>query len=119
MLKSVAVSRQGPRSIASTFSPAVLNSWAMIEPVQPSPMITTSFLGSIRAMALGLLSIDGDRAFWIRHVMLADMVAVVVARPGKADHLPARHVLIAAIERIGEKALHRVLQHQLEEFLGG
>src|SRR5476651_2107006 len=116
MLKSVAVSRHGPRSIATTLSPASVSCWAMIEPVQPRPMITASFLGS--SLAISRLPIDGDGAFGIRLVVLADMIAIVVARAREADHLPARHALVAAIERIGEEAFHGVLQHQFEKLLG-
>src|SRR5882762_7671132 len=116
MLKSVAVSRHGPRSMATTLRPASVNCWAMIAPVQPRPMITASFLGS--SLAILRLPINGNGAFGIRLVVLADMVAIIVTRAGKADHLPARHVLVAAIERIGEEAFHGVLQHQFEKLLG-
>src|SRR3569833_2839417 len=111
MLKSVAVSRQGPRSSATTFSPASVICWARSDPVQPRPMITASRLGRSFAMALALLRIDGDRPARVRHVVLVDMVAIVVARAGEADHFPARHVLVAAIQRVGEEAFHGVLQH--------
>src|SRR5471032_937618 len=116
MLKSVAVSRQGPRSMATTFSPASVSCWARMAPVQPRPMITASLRGS--TFANSHLSVDGDRALGIWLVVLVDMVPVVVARPGKANHLPTRHVLVAAIERVGKEAFHSVLQHQLEKFLG-
>src|SRR6266702_8826496 len=117
MLKSVAVSRQGPRSMATTFNPASVSCCARIEPVQPRPMITASFLGSTRAISASH-PVDGNRPVRIGLVVLVDMVAIVVARAGEADHLPARHILVAAIERIGEEAFHGVLQHQLEKLLG-
>src|SRR5258708_17425820 len=116
MLKSVAVSRHGPRSIATTFRPASVSFWARIEPVQPRPMITASFLGSRRAISH--LAVKGNGALGIGLIVFFDMVAVVVTRAGKADHLPARHVSVAAIERIGEETFHGVLQHQLEKSLG-
>src|SRR5471032_2388550 len=116
MLKSVAVSRHGPRSMATTFRPASVSCWARIEPVQPRPMITASRLGS--SLAISRLPIDGNGTFGIRLVVLVDMVAIVVARAGKADHLPARHALVAAIERIGEETFHGVLEHQFEKLLG-
>src|SRR3954465_265462 len=50
MLKSVAVSRQGPRSMAPTFRPAWVSSWARRDPAQPRPMITTSFFGRLFAI---------------------------------------------------------------------
>ena len=52
--KSVGASRHGPRSIATTSRPSSVNSFARIEPVQPSPMIATSFLGSLRAILFAL-----------------------------------------------------------------
>src|SRR5258707_2370677 len=48
--KSVGASRHGPRSIAITSRPSSVSSLAMIDPVQPRPMITTSFFGSLLAM---------------------------------------------------------------------
>ena len=49
--------------------------------------------------------------------MLGDVVAIVVARARKADELPARHVAVAAIDRIGEKAFDRIREDRLEELL--
>ena len=46
----MAVSRQGPRSIATIFSPLAASSCARIEPVHPNPTITTSVAGSLRAL---------------------------------------------------------------------
>ena len=60
---------------------------------------------------------DADRRQRNALVMLVDPVAIIVMRAGKADHLPRRHVLVAAIDRIGEKAGLRVLEDQLEEIL--
>src|SRR5580700_726500 len=45
------------------------------------------------------------------------MVAIVVAGAWKADELPARHVAVAAIDRIGEEAFDRVGEDRLEEHL--
>src|SRR5579863_3707205 len=36
---------------------------------------------------------------------------------GESDHLPRRHVSVAAIDRIGQKAVLGVFQDELEEFL--
>ena len=47
MLKSRAVSRQGPRSRAMTSSPSSASSLAMIDPAHPSPITNTSVAGSI------------------------------------------------------------------------
>ena len=50
--------------------------------------------------------------------MLVDMVAIIVARARKAQQFPPRHALIAAIERIGEEAFHRILQHKFKKRAG-
>src|SRR3954462_11079579 len=117
MLKSVEVSRHGPRSMATTFSPASVSCCARSAPVQPSPIITASFFGIKRAKS-ATQPVDRDRPLGIGDIVLADMVAIVVTRAGEADHLPARHVASRAIKRVVETALHGVLQHQLEKFLG-
>ena len=88
-------------------------------------MITTSFLGSFRAIGpLSALvdvpirpSHDADGRKRIALVMAVDPVAIIVARAWKADHAPGAHVAIAAVDRIGEKTLLRVLQQQFEERL--
>ena len=41
--------------------------------------------------------------------------ALLAMTPGKADHLPGRLVLVAAVDRIGEHALHHVLVEHVEE----
>ena len=38
-------------------------------------------------------------------------------RAGKADQAPAREVLVAAVERVGEHAFHRVRPKGVEELL--
>ena len=50
-------------------------------------------------------------------IVPVDPVAIIVMRAGKADHLPRRHVLVAAIDRVGEKAVLGVLEDELEEIL--
>src|ERR1700689_1883867 len=47
--------------------------------------------------------------------MLGDGVAIVVTRARKADEFPSRHVTVAAINRIGEKAFHGVGQNTLKK----
>ena len=49
--------------------------------------------------------------------MFADVVAIIVTRARKSDELPSRHVAVAAIDRIGEEAFHRVGQNSLEKVL--
>src|ERR1700722_1023364 len=124
--KSVGASRHGPRSIATTSRPSSVNSFARIEPVQPSPMIATSFLGSLRAIVIrpsGFARVPIHSAFkadgrtGITLVVTIDPVAVIVAGAGKADHAPRAHVAIATVDRISEKSLLRVFDQKLEERL--
>src|SRR5690242_4354690 len=99
--------------------PAPVSSCARIEPVQPSPTITTSVDGSVRVMTciargdgpsmgdpIGSAG-DADRRQREALVVALDPVAIVVAGARKPQHLPADHVAVAAIERIGEEALAR------------
>src|SRR5262249_19757497 len=48
-------------------------------------------------------------------VVPLDPVPVVVAGARKADHLPARQVLVSAVDRVGEETVLRVLEDELEE----
>src|SRR5580700_9789789 len=124
---SDAVSRHGPRSMAMTSSPASHSSVARIEPVQPRPMMTASFAGNFFAIAnlvaarwrslarpVGMI-LDRCRRDRDGLIMPVDPLAVIVMRAGKSDHLPGRHVLVAAVDRIGEKALLRIVENKLEE----
>src|ERR1051326_4076736 len=61
---------------------------------------------------------NGDRRQRDPLIMTVDPVAVVVMRAGETDHLPRRHVPVAAVDRIGQKTVLRVFEDQLEEFLG-
>ena len=60
---------------------------------------------------------DADGRMRIAFVVTADPVAIVVADAGKADHLPADHVAIAAMDGIGEEAFRHVLQQRAEKAL--
>src|SRR6185437_3764142 len=121
----MAASRHGPRSMAMTCSPASASSLATIEPVQPSPTITTSLAGrrsviaSRSALLHGPLRPAGDADRWqgVTLVVAAHPVAIVVARTGKSDHLPRAHVAVAAVDRICKEALLDVLDQLLEESL--
>src|SRR6476646_9654626 len=121
--KSVGVSRQTPRSSASTFSPASVSSWPRMAAVHPKPTSTTSTPGSLRAISASIagvpfgaaLQADGRQGEAL--AVFADELSVVVSRAGEADHLPSCHVAIAAIDRIGEKPFDRVLQEDAEEGL--
>src|ERR1051326_7811157 len=61
---------------------------------------------------------NGDRRQRDPLIMTVDPVAVVVMRAGETDHLPRRHVPVAAVDRIGQKTVLRVFEDQVEEFLG-
>ena len=52
--------------------------------------------------------IDADRRQRDALIVPVDPVAIVVMRARKTDHLPRRHVLVAAIDRVGKKAILRV-----------
>src|SRR5215475_3753190 len=109
------------------FNPLAASSCARIEPVQPSPTITTSVAGSLRAISGPPLpsSIRFMNPFWtaadanrwqrIALVMPINPVAVVVARAGISDHLPGNHVTVTTVYWVSEKSLARVLQQLLEE----
>ena len=60
---------------------------------------------------------DADGRQRLRLVVAVDPVAVVVVRAGKSDHLPGRHVAVAAIDRVGEETLLRILEDLGEEVL--
>src|SRR5260221_13065973 len=98
--------------MATTLNPARVRSSERIEPVQPSPTITTSLAGSLPVM-LAVQSLrrasarlpfgsaeDADRRQRIAFVVALDPIPIVVARPGESDHLPADHVAVAAIRAI-------------------
>src|SRR6185312_10440126 len=121
----MAASRHGPRSMAMTCSPASASSLATIDPVQPSPTITTSLEGRRSVMASRSAPLDGpfrsagdaDRWQGVTLVVAAHPVAIVVAGAGKSDHLPRAHVTIAAVDRIRKEALLDILDDLLEERL--
>src|SRR5262245_28040982 len=105
-----------------TSRPSSVSSWAMIEPVQPRPMMTTSFLGSLPAMAASASlrcpvrsAHDADRRKRKALVVTADPVEIIVARPRKSDHSPRDHVAIAAMDRISKEPLFDVRENLLEE----
>jgi hypothetical protein len=62
---------------------------------------------------------ESDSRQRIRLAVLLDFVDVVVARPGKADQLPAGEIAVAAVDRVGEKALAGVLPSMAKNSLAG
>ena len=51
-------------------------------------------------------------------VVTIDPVAVIVMCAREANHLPGGHVFVAAIDRIGQKAVFRVRQYLTKKRLG-
>jgi hypothetical protein len=60
-------------------------------------------------------SVDRHRTIGILHPWLIDPVREIRPCAGEADHLPAHHALVAAVDRIGKEALFRVVQQIGEE----
>src|SRR5262245_37732679 len=126
--KSLAGSGSVPRSSATTFIPASASSLERMPPVQPSPTMTTSTSFSLVAMFVPCCvdacpvrktashfsgharSAQVRNAKDVSGVLLAaillDVLAVHRDHAGEADHLPARLVAVAAVDRVGEHALH-------------
>src|SRR4051794_36591074 len=102
--------------------PSSVSSWAMIEPVQPSPMMTTSLRGSRRAISVSpcprrpvRAAGQADRRQRKGLVVAVHPVEIVVASAWIADHFPGDHVAIAAIDRVGEKTHLHILDGLFEE----
>src|SRR5579871_2487064 len=97
----------------------------MIEPVQPRPIMTTSFAGSFCGMSVrsgfvgGPVGATGDahRRIGITFVVALDPIAVVVTNAGEANHLPTGHVAIAAMDGVREEPFGHVLEQGAEEAL--
>src|ERR1700688_43510 len=116
-MKSSPGMRSWPFSRETTFRPALVNSRAMMAPVQPSPIVTasTSFnrvtmSASLREVRNGLRL--GDVAFV---AIFIDDVGVGRRQAGEAEHPPRRLVAVAAIDRIAEEAFHGQRQEAGEE----
>src|ERR1700722_4769186 len=107
--KSVGASRHGPRSKAMTSSPASVSSCARIEPVQPRPIMTTSFLGRLRVTGGPQLRLwspfgasgDTDRRQREALVVTAHPVEIVIAGTRIAYFFLLFHFHVLAIIRIG------------------
>src|SRR5215470_2320561 len=103
-----------PRSSATTFKPASVSSLAKMPPVQPRPTITTSTSLSLVAMCRPPSAHvrNADRFIGERLVLeFLDVLAVHRDRAREADQPPAGLVAVAAMDRIGEHALHHGLVH--------
>src|SRR5690349_8031345 len=107
--------------------PVSASSCAIIAAVHPKPTKAMSTGGSFCTICLSLVLFSLFGRFPARPAPDADgrqvellavagnVRTVVVVGAGKTDQLPARHVLVAAIEGIGEEALDRVLHQHGEE----
>src|SRR5215471_14032348 len=106
-----------PRSSATTLRPASESSFARMPPVQPRPTITASTSLSFVTMSPSLCQVrDADRV--VRKHLVAvfrDVLAVNRDRAREAEHLPARLVAVAAVDRVGEHAFHHGLVHGAPE----
>src|SRR5690348_6358616 len=115
------VSRNPPRSSASTCRPASVSSFARMLAVHPNPTSTTSTEGRRVAMSRllrrGVAARDAHERHVVFPAVLADLGHVVVARSRKPDELPADEVAVAAVDGIGEEALDGVHDEDLEELL--
>jgi hypothetical protein len=58
---------------------------------------------------------DTDRRQGIAFIVAMDPIAIIIAGTREADHFPAGHITIAAIDRIGEKTFAGILQDDFEE----
>src|SRR5258708_23756564 len=102
-----------------TFMPALPSSAARIPPAAPAPTMTTSVfsvaMAWTSALRLGLQAGHGEP----RECRLALHVGRREGRlrSREADEAPAREVLVAAIDRVGEHALDRVRAQRVEEGL--
>src|SRR5262245_51150594 len=116
--KSLAVLRIPPRSRATTFNPASVNSLASMPPVQPRPTMTTSTSFILVAMSSSVSAHirDAERVGGILLISkLLDVLIMHSYHSREADDLPARLVPVAPVDRVGEHAFHDGLIHGGEE----
>src|SRR6185369_4170240 len=107
-----------PRSSATTFKPASVSSFARMPPVQPRPTITTSTSLSFVAMCRPPSAHvrNADRIIGERLVLeFLDVLTMHRDRAREADQPPAGLVAVAAMDRVGEHALHHALINHCPE----
>src|SRR5579871_3452775 len=120
--KSSRAVRLAPRSRPTTFRPTLVSSRARMLPVQPTPITTASTSLRTVAMVVPSLREVRDRARWLVVLLAEVCLDVLLVGGGQAriaHHLPRRLVAVAAVDRIGEEALHRDLQQRVEEHPAG
>src|SRR5580692_10684248 len=91
----------------------------MMAPVQPKPTNTASTGFKVVAMILSLLpartAFESDRGVGHAFSVVGHPFFIIVVGARKSNHLPGPHILIPAIDGIGEVALLGVLQEHGEE----
>src|ERR1700731_22636 len=119
----------------TTFNPVFASSNAVREPVNPTPIVTTStgfrrfaifrLLGfssgdaRIHVYAAVRILADTGRCPIDLDAVLIDHVVVRSVGSGKADHPPRHHVAVAAVNRVAEVTLQSALPQMREEDVGG
>src|SRR6185295_1981980 len=117
-----------PASRAMTSMPACAIGSAATPPVAPRPMITTSV--SLSRVAMDVLEIImAPRRGLVEHRVVVRRLVIGLERDahlllvggddrphaGIAEEIPADEVVVAAVERIAERALDGVRAHEREE----
>src|SRR5271163_3245619 len=93
----------------------------MMAPVQPKPTNTAStglrevVISSLRPAGTAL---ESDRGKGHRLAVASHPILVVIVRARESDHLPCGHILVAAVDWIGEIAFLGILQKHGEERFG-
>src|SRR6516162_2198772 len=119
--KSFSGLRIATRSSATTLSPASVNSFARMPPVQPNPTMTasTSFnFVTILPPSAHVRDADGVGGEGLVAIFL-DVLAMHRDHPGETDQPPAHFVAVAAIDRIREHPFHHALIHGGPEHADG
>src|SRR5215467_10466570 len=107
-----------PRSSATTFKPASVNSLPRMPPVQPRPTMTTSTSFILVAMSSSVSAHvrDADRIGGVFLIAkLLDVLIMESDNAGEADHLPTHLILVAAVDGVGEHPFHYGLIHRSEK----
>src|SRR6478672_5975229 len=113
--------RRGPASSPMTSSPARVRGSAAVPPAAPSPTMTTSVFLSLVAMSASARDLEdgvvGGRLVRRLHLRPDPLLDGGHGQldPGELDQVPAHEVRVAAVVRVAEHALQRVLAHGLEE----
>src|SRR5580692_5920159 len=93
----------------------------MMAPVHPKPTNTASTGLRVVAMILAFrpagTALESDRGVGYALSVARHPLFIIVVGPGESNHLPGPHILIAAVDRIGEVAFLGVLQEHREEGL--